>query len=92
MLKEVTPSGTVGKQVFAAGTQKILCGVLLATSSAVSTAMVVIRNGNASGERVLTLVCGTKNSVSFPMEDMRFDLGMHVKVTGPAATAYLDIC
>lgn len=92
ILTQVTVSGTVGKQVFSTTTQRILKGFLFTPSGANAT--VKIRDGNASGDvrffgRYLSAL-GSKD-VMFPKEGMRFDKGMHVKIIGANAEAYLYI-
>lgn len=89
-LIEVTPSGTVGKQVYATNKPVKLCSVVLTTSSLVSGAIVTIRDGNASGTRVLQLNVDKKDTVPVEIEE-RFDKGMHVKVIGAGAVAYLIV-
>lgn len=92
---EVTVSGAVGKQVFPAlptnGTYKAkLCGLDLSPSGANAT--IKIRDGNASGEVVFfgraTSATGTKD---FESVEHIFTKGMHVKVIGSNAVAYLNI-
>lgn len=89
---EVTASGTVGKQVFAAGAspkQVKLCGFVL-TASGTSAGMVVIRDGNASGEVKYTVRTVLNTSRPVEVGCQRFDKGMHVKVLG-GATCYLQL-
>lgn len=89
---EVTASGTVGKQVYAAGSspKAIVLGGFILTASGTSAGSVTIRDGNASGE-VKYIVRALLNT-SRPIETgcHRFDKGMHVKVLG-GATCYLQI-
>ena len=89
--KEVTVSGAVGKQVYATTYKvKLLQAVLYAPTSA---ATVVIRDGNASGDTVLSIAAPAQNSTPVPLseEGRRFDKGMHVKVIGLNAKCYLEI-
>lgn len=88
--KEITPSGTVGKQVFATTVQKVLCSVVV-TPGTTSAAVVVIRDGNASGDVRLTATSPANESRQIEMDGLRFDRGMHVKVTPSNAKAYLII-
>lgn len=88
-LLQVTVSGTVGKQVFSSTlNQKAkLCGILVTPSGANAT--IKIRDGNASGEVVLFAralsAFGTKE---YEVEHY-FTKGMHVKIIGANAEAYL---
>jgi hypothetical protein len=95
MLVEVTVSGTVGKQIYpVSGSNKTygakLDGLFLTPSGANAT--IKIRDGNASGEVVFfgraTSAFGTKD---FPEAEHRFTKGMHVKVIGANAVAYLNL-
>lgn len=86
--KEVTVSGSVGKQAFATTDNVILQSVIL---TAVSAATVVIRDGNASGDVMLDASTPAATSRSFPLYGIRFDKGMHVKVTGTNSKCYLVI-
>lgn len=90
--KSVTPSGTVGKQVYAiTGDPVILCGLHVTPLSA--NVLVTIRDGNASGTVVVThsqLSAG--GSDGFILSDkIPFNKGMHVKVIGTGGVAYLII-
>lgn len=92
--KEVTVSGSVGKQVYPTsgnGKNVKLKGFLLASLSA--KARVVIRDGHASGaiQYQGTCVSGGTLPVKLTKEGHRFDKGMHVKVLGTGATCYLYI-
>ena len=93
--KEVVVSGAVGKQVYAvdgSNGKPSLKGLLLCALS--GRARVVIRDGNASGEVRAQGSVGTSAGslpVIFSEQGMRFDKGMHVKVLGAGATAYLYI-
>ena len=90
--KSVSVSGTVGKQVYAVATDKVvLKGFLLAALSA--AARVVIRDGNASGtvEFEQSVVANGSAPVKFTEQGQRFDKGMHVKVLGTGAVCYLFI-
>lgn len=90
--QEVTTSGTVGKQVFAAGAtpKAVTLGGFLLTASGTSAGSVTIRDGNASGE--VKYIARAVLNTSRPVETgcHRFDKGMHVKVLG-GATCYLMI-
>ena len=92
ILKEVAVSGTVGKQVFAGtSTPAVLKGFSITPSGANSS--IKIRDGNASGDVVFfgrfLSAFGTK-TIPFKC-GVRFDKGMHVKILGTAAVAYLQI-
>lgn len=86
-LIEVTSSGSVGKQVFATTKPVILKGFL--PPAGTSGAFMIIRDGNASGE--VKLHIGNAAAVGvlsdFGECGVRFDKGMHVKVTGDDITA-----
>jgi hypothetical protein len=91
MLKQVTVSGTVGKQVVPTNGQAVLHGVMLTPSGA--NASVKIRDGNASGEVVFfakSPSASTHPTIHIPVSH-NFTRGMHVKVLGTGADAYLDI-
>lgn len=90
--KSVSVSGSVGKQVFATGgaDRTVLKGYSVYAPT--SAATVVIREGNASGTVVhQSLVPIAVGSREFEFDDcgIRFDTGMHVKVTGVGSVAYL---
>lgn len=89
ILKEVTPSGSVGKQVFSTSEQRVLCGAILTAGA--SAATLVIRKYNASGETILTMKSGVNNSVPTPDGIEHQVTGLHVKVTPANALAYLLI-
>lgn len=86
----VAVSGTVGKQVFTSARPVELEYVLLTPSGA--NASVQIRDGNASGEVVFraTAPVSAGGSVQFDVCH-KFTKGVHVKVLGTAAQAYLVI-
>jgi len=87
---QVTPSGSVGKQVYAATVPKVLESVFL--DAPTSGATVTVRDGNASGDvRLQMTVPVAVGFNSAELDCVRFDRGMHVKVTGVGATAYLLI-
>lgn len=91
ILKQVTVSGSVGKQVFpVTGQPTLLHGFLFRAGTGV-TATCTIRDGNASGEVVADVIVPSNNSHDFKFSDhcVRFDKGMHVKVIGTNAAAYL---
>jgi len=92
--KEVTVSGTVGKQVYPTsgnGKNVNLKGFLLCALSA--KARVVIRDGHASGDVRFqgSCVSGGSLPVLLTEEGERFDRGMHVKVLGTGAACYLYV-
>lgn len=91
--KQVTVSGTVGKQVFAVtNTKVVLKGFAVSPSGANAT--IKIRDGNASGDVVFFgRYLSAQGSKEHRFDDcgMRFDKGMHVKVIGANAEAYLYI-
>ena len=87
---EVTPSGTVGKQVYASGNPVIVESAIL-TPAVASAAVLVIRDGNASGDVRLTVNLAANTTRQFHLCDHRFDKGMHVKVTPANAKAYIVI-
>ena len=86
---QVTVSGTVGKQVFATNVQGSVCDLILTPSGANAT--VKVRDGNASGEVVFFgRAPSAYGSKCFDL-DHKFTKGMHVKVIGANAEAYLVI-
>ena len=89
MLLQVTVSGTVGKQVISTSNQGSLKCVAL-TPSAVN-ATIKIRDGNASGEIVLFARAHTSGGTLVIPVEHEFTKGMHVKVIGTLAEAYLVI-
>lgn len=89
-LVQVTPSGSIGKQTYAATVPKVLEHVYV--DAPISAATLTIRDGNASGDVRLKMTVPV--AVGFndaEVECVRFDRGMHVKVTGVGAAAYLLI-
>jgi len=87
--KQVTVSGSVGKQVFAiTGQPAILDGVIV---DAVSAGTIAIRDGASSGNLVLTASFLKQESAVYPIGGMKFNKGMHVKVIGNSNKAYLVI-
>ena len=90
ILKSVAISGTIGKQVFAS-TQPVILKSAIIDAGPTSAGVAVIRDGNASGEIVLTIRASTNNSNPTPLCGVRFDKGMHVKVLGSGAAAYLEL-
>lgn len=89
MLLEVAVSGSVGKQVVPTTKVMELESVTLTPSGANAT--IKIRDGNASGEVVLFgRAMSANGSTSFCAEH-KFTKGMHVKVIGTNAVAYLEI-
>ena len=91
ILKQVGISGTIGIQVFPTTRQVLLRNAIL-DAGAVSAAVLTIRQKNASGEVVLICRQALAGTLSVPLEGLvRFDGGMHVKVTGVGATAYLEL-
>lgn len=90
--RAVTVSGTVGKQTFPTTVQTLLRGVHLFRLSA--NAYVKIRDGNASGDvkwEQGNTVSGTSMASVVFEEPVKFTKGMHVKVLGTGAVAYLLI-
>jgi len=96
--KEVTVSGSVGKQVYndavaaaavSGEVQKVRLNAVFVYAP-VSGTTVTIRDGNASGDVVLTLYTDAKITDQFWI-DKRFDRGMHVKVIGTNSKCYLEI-
>lgn len=90
--KSVVVSGTVGKQVYTSAQRVRLLGFLVRAATGV-TATVTIREGNASGNIVADVIVPSNNSHDFHMHNngVRFDQGMHVKVIGSSAVAYLYV-
>lgn len=91
MLLQVAVSGTVGKQVFKTSGKNTfvadLRGLVLTPSAANAT--VKIRDGNASGEVVFFgRALSAHGSETFNVCH-KFTKGMHVKVIGTLAEAYL---
>ena len=89
VLIEVGISGTVGKQVFAANRPAVLKSVVL--NSTVSAGVLVLRDGNSSGEVKLTLNRAAGGSDQREFCGVRFDKGIHAKVTGTGSLCYLEI-
>jgi hypothetical protein len=88
-LLQVTPSGSVGKQVFASTKPVVLKSVVL--DAPTSAGSLTIRDGNASGDIRLTANQALGGTKQIELCGKRFDRGMHVKVTGVDATCYLEI-
>lgn len=89
MLIPVTVSGAVGKQVFATTQKVVLKGLSLTPSGANAT--IKIRDGNASGEVIYFGRATSANGTFATKMEHKFTKGMHVKVIGTNAEAYLDI-
>ncbi len=101
-IKQVAVSGTVGKQVFptssavkdysgnVVGPAMVRLEAIYLTPSA-ANATITIRSGNASGDVKLfaRATSATGTLVIHGMEDAVFNRGMHVKVIGTLAQAYL---
>lgn len=91
ILKQVTVSGSVGKQVFGTTTKALLRGFAFTPSGANAT--IKIRDGNASGDVVFfgrfLSAFGTRDVCLD--EPVPFQKGMHVKIIGANAEAYLFI-
>ena len=91
--KQVTVSGTVGKQVYAANMSAgiVLRGWILSPVSAAGT--VVIRHGNASGDVIAqhAAAANDSRSVILPGAGIKMSRGTHVKVLGSGAACYLLI-
>jgi len=89
MLLEVAVSGTVGKQTVPTNKSTELKSVTLTPSAANAT--LKIRDGNASGE----VVFYARLSATAPTNNYRvkhkFTKGMHVKVIGANAVAYVEL-
>lgn len=93
MLKQVTVSGSVGKQVVArdGSSQVNVCGLILTPSGANATVKVRDGIGGASGEVVFFgRAPSAYGSKQFEFEH-KFTKGLHVTVIGTNAEAYLDI-
>lgn len=94
MLKQVTISGSVGKQVSPVGgvSQIQVCGLILTPSGANAT--VKIRDGGAASTSAEVVFFGRAPSAYgskyFEFEH-KFTKGCHVTVIGTNAEAYLDI-
>lgn len=90
VLKQVDVSGAVGIQVYSVSASVKLLGVHL---DAVSATTIVIRDGNASGTVSYSRsVAKQADTPATFLQPVRFDKGMHVKVIGTNAKAYLEIC
>lgn len=89
MLIQVTVSGTVGKQVTLTTDKVKLNSVLLTPSGANAT--IKIRDGNASGEVILFARATSAYGTKCLEMCHNFTKGMHVKIIGTNAEAYLDI-
>jgi hypothetical protein len=90
MLIPVTVSGAVGKQVYAAPSGKVEIEHVFLTPSAVN-ATITLRDGNASGEVVFFGRAHTSGGTRDFEICHKFNKGLHVKVIGTAAVAYLEI-
>jgi len=89
MLIEVAVSGAVGKQTIPVTKQTELEGFTVTPSGANAT--IKIRDGNASGEVVFFgRVLSAFGSKHFCAEH-KFTKGMHVKLIGTNAVAYLEL-
>jgi hypothetical protein len=94
MLKQVTVSGTVGKQVVARNSseQATLKGVILTPSGANATIKIRDGIGGVSGEVVLFARATSAAGQSLYLKvNHKFLKGLHVTVIGTNAEAYLDI-
>ena len=89
MLIEVAVSGAVGKQTIPTTKQVELEAITLTPSGA--TATLQIRDGNASGEVVLFGRAMSANGSTTFCAEHKFTKGMHVKVIGTNAVAYLEL-
>lgn len=89
MLIQVTISGSVGKQVYPTTKQIEVSKILLTPSGANAT--IKIRDGNASGEVVFFGRAPSAQGTKDFEVCHKFTKGMHVKVIGTLAEAYLDI-
>lgn len=87
MLLEVAISGTVGKQVVPTTRQVTLKSLTLTPSA--TNASIKIRDGNASGEVVFYARASGSADSLFVESEHKFTKGMHVKVLGSNAVAYL---
>lgn len=88
--KQVTVSGSVGKQVYTSAQRVLLYGY--GVYAPTSAADVTIRSGYTSGD-IKHQTHGPVdegNEIIFP-GPVRFDLGMHVKVTGVGSIVYLYV-
>ena len=85
----VEVSGSVGKQVIPTTTQCCVESVIITPSAAVGT--VKIRDGNASGEVVFYGMAPNAGGTIQCNIDHKFTKGLHVKVIGANAQAYLII-
>lgn len=89
IIQQVTISGSVGKQVFPTTRKVYLHSIALTPSAANAT--IKIRDGNASGDVVFFgRAPSAYGSKTFKLKH-EFTKGMHVKVIGTLAEAYLDI-
>ena len=89
MLIQVTVSGTVGKQVTLTTDKVKLNGIFITPSGANAT--IKVRDGNASGEVVLFARALSAYGTKCMEMCHNFTKGMHVKIIGANAEAYLDI-
>lgn len=89
MLIQVVVSGAVGKQVTLTTDKVKLNGILITPSGANAT--IKVRDGNASGEVVLFARALSAQGTKYLEMCHNFTKGMHVKIIGTAAEAYLDI-
>lgn len=89
MLQLVAVSGSIGKQVYPT-TQQVTVEKLILTPSG-ANATVKLRDGNASGEVVFFgRAPSAYGSKEFEFCH-KFNKGLHVKVIGTLAEAYIDI-
>jgi len=93
ILKQVTISAAVGKQVIAT-TEKTRLHQVILVPSAVSAAVLVLRDGNASGEVIASLNVAANTPFSLPVKQengMPIGRGLHCKITGTGAVGYLEL-
>ncbi len=92
ILKQVTVSGSVGKQVYArTGTNVKLLGFTLTPSGANATLKIRDGGSGASGDVVFfARATSAQGSKEFFFDDgMKFTKGLHVTVVGTNAEGYL---
>jgi len=96
---QVTVSGTVGKQIIPLGKNQtsatrgkvVMRGIALRSVS--TPASVVVRDGNASGTIFTEIAVGTSGFAQHfcAGRGRHFGNGIHVKVLGTNAAAYVEI-
>lgn len=93
IFKQVTISAAVGKQVIAADAKARLHQMIL-IPSAVSAAVMVVRDGNASGDVIGSMNVAANTPFRIPVQQengIPLGRGVHCKITGTGAVGYLEL-